>query len=96
MYYIWKVGRKYIIVDEQGVIQPRKYKYFELKSVDPLNVEGKTNGMKEIEKDKEAHTKITKTRKATGTNYDDAVDFIKNKYEPKAKRILKKVVKYNI
>ena len=53
-----KVGNKYVIVSEDGLIQPRKYKYFELKAVDPINVEGNTKGLKEIEKDKETNRKI--------------------------------------
>ena len=80
-----KVGNKYVIVSEDGVIQPRKYKYFELKAVDPLNVEGNSRGLKEIEKDKETNRKINRTRKATGKNYEEAQEAIAKKDEPREK-----------
>ena len=91
-----KVGNKYVIVSEDGVIQPRKYKYFELKAVDPLNVEGNSRGLKEIEKDKETNRKINRTRKATGTNYEEAQEAIAKKDEPREKRIKKKVTKLDL
>jgi hypothetical protein len=55
-----KVGRKYLIIDEQGNEQPRKYKYFELLKVEPNKVEGKASGLDKIEKAKKAHRKKTK------------------------------------
>ena len=91
-----KVGNKYVIVSEDGVIQPRKYKYFELKAVDPLNVEGNSRGLKEIEKDKETNRKINRTRKATGKNYEEAQEAIAKKDEPREKRIKKKVTKLDL
>jgi hypothetical protein len=90
------VGRKYKIMDEDGQIQPRKYKYFELKSVAPDEVEGKTGGSKLIEKEQQTHKKINRTRIALDKTYDEAIHEISRKDQPREKRLKKKVTKLDL
>ena len=78
--------------DETKRTIKRKYRPNELLKIGEVTERlGKEKQMAEKE-----HKKINKTRKATGTSYEDAIKAIENKEAPKEKRKTKKVVKLDL
>jgi hypothetical protein len=85
-------GYRFVLENENGNIVKRKYRPSELIVVKDVidRIGSKT---KEAE---EKHKKINKVRKATSKTYEEADRAIKNKDEPKKKRVIKKVQKLDI
>ena len=85
-------GRRYILKDEKGKTLKRRYRPSELLKITEVT---ERLGKEKQEAEKE-HKKINKTRKATGKSYEEAVEALANKNEPREKRKKKAVEKLNL
>ncbi|GIL71524.1 hypothetical protein Vretifemale_1888 [Volvox reticuliferus] len=80
-------GRKYVLIDADGSILPRRYKYFELQLVDPRTVEGKVQATKKQEAEN-THRKVRRVGRELGKKYGEAeqeVELAEGREAPKPK-----------
>jgi hypothetical protein len=89
-------GYRFILTDEQGNPVKRRYRASELMKVDKSKVQARISKTKKADVEAE-HKKVVKTRKGlVDKTYDQAVEAIAKKNEPKAKRTVKKVQKLDL
>lgn len=82
-----KIGRKYVIIDADGKELKRKYKYFELQTVDPNTLEKRLNE-KEMNEVKKLHSNVKKIQKELDKSYNEVINDIEEN-----KKITKRVTR---